>query len=641
MTRTKFIILPAICMHFFVNCFSQSEIKISDDGKGRIFEGIGALSAGASSKLLNDYPPEVQDEIFDFLFKPKFGAGLQALKVEIGGDVNSTDGTEPSHAHTRTEFLSLDSLNFQKGYEWLILKNAQKRNPSILFDCLEWGCPGWIGQGIFYSQDNADYISSFIKGAAKYQGVKFDFTGIWNERPYDAQWIKLLRKTLDKNGLREVKIIAPDNFDWNIADSMKNDRELNDAIYALGNHYNERWEKNPYSSTEVAQSLNKPMYNSEGGPWRGDWEGFEYLAKLYNRNYVIGKNTRVITWSLITSYYDNLIFPNSGLMRAKTPWSGYYEVQPAIWAAAHTTQFTEPGWRYVDSGCGLRDFGSYVTLCSENKKDFSIIIESMDAIESQTITFSIAPDFAIRKLHVWKSTKGKCEFEQQEDIKVKNNKFVLSLDGKSIYSLTTTQGQAKGHYYSNENTSFPIPYSDDFESEIMGQPGKYFMDQAGGFEVRERTDGKGKCLKQVVEYQGNEWEFGMLSFVSSIIGDTCNMNYQVVCDVNIAENTGSAMIMGRVIDTDRARSFPKGYWFKILSNGKWALHAGNKLLTEGVTGFSPFKWYKLSLMLHDEIISISINDKEITTVTDSTYTHGLAGIGCDFNVTEFDNFKLK
>ena len=114
-----------------------------------------------------------------------------------------------------------------------------------------------------------------------------------------------------------VRIIAADVFDWNIATDMLNDKALNDAVYAMGIHYNERWEKEPYSTSEIAKNLNKSIRNSEGGPWKGDWDGFEYLVKLYNRNYIVGKSTNVVTWSLITSYYDNLSLPNSGLMTSK------------------------------------------------------------------------------------------------------------------------------------------------------------------------------------------------------------------------------------------------------------------------------------------------------------------------------------
>lgn len=621
--------------------FSQEPIRIDFKKDGRIYEGIGALSAGASSKLLLDYPEEVRSQIFDYLFKPKFGASLQQIKVEIGGDVNSTDGTEPSHAHSRNEFLNPKPEYFQRGYEWMVLKEAKKRNPDIFLDCLEWGCPGWIGDGVFYSQDNIDYIVSFMKGAKTYHGIDFDFTGVWNERPYNIEWIKQMRKTLDKNGLKDVKIIAADVFDWNIATDMQNDKELNDAIYAMGIHYNERWKKDPYSSSETAKSLNKSIRNSEGGPWKGDWDGFEYLVKLYNRNYIVGKSTNVITWSLITSYYDNLSLPNSGLMMAKTPWSGHYEVQPAIWAAAHTTQFAEPGWQYVDSGCGLLKKGSYVTLKSPDEKDFSMIIETVDTIGVQTITYKLSDNFADKSLHVWKSTREKCQFEKQADLKVRNNKFTIKLDGKSAYSITTTTGQTKGNYPIPEDKSFPFPYHSDFEDATIGQLPKYFMDQAGVFEVHQRQDRKGNCLKQVITEQGTEWEIGQNPFVGTILGDTLWTNYEVQADVNILENTGCAKILGRVMEVSRGGDFPNGYWFKINTSGSWVLYAGDQKIKSGKTKFEPFIQNHISIKFNGNTVSASVNNIEVVSVNNSKYTHGLAGIGSDFNTVEFDNFEVK
>lgn len=50
------------------------------------FDGIGGLSAGASSRLLYDYPEPQRGDILDLLFKPNTGAALSILKVEIGGD---------------------------------------------------------------------------------------------------------------------------------------------------------------------------------------------------------------------------------------------------------------------------------------------------------------------------------------------------------------------------------------------------------------------------------------------------------------------------------------------------------------------------------------------------------------------------
>ena len=93
---------------------SQAADKtVTLDGRatGHIFDGIGAVSAGASSRLLIDYPEPYRSQVLDYLFKPNYGASLQHLKVEVGADVNSTDGSEPSHRR------SVDDRNFNRGYE--------------------------------------------------------------------------------------------------------------------------------------------------------------------------------------------------------------------------------------------------------------------------------------------------------------------------------------------------------------------------------------------------------------------------------------------------------------------------------------------------------------------------------------------
>ena len=46
-----------------------------------VYDGHGALSAGASSRLLYDYPEPQRSSILDLLFKPNFGANLHHIKV--------------------------------------------------------------------------------------------------------------------------------------------------------------------------------------------------------------------------------------------------------------------------------------------------------------------------------------------------------------------------------------------------------------------------------------------------------------------------------------------------------------------------------------------------------------------------------
>ena len=52
------------------------------------YHGHGALSAGASSRLLYDYAEPFRSQILDYLFLPSFGASLHMLKVRAGGSVH-------------------------------------------------------------------------------------------------------------------------------------------------------------------------------------------------------------------------------------------------------------------------------------------------------------------------------------------------------------------------------------------------------------------------------------------------------------------------------------------------------------------------------------------------------------------------
>ena len=81
----------------------QTRVVLDGNSAGRVFDGLGAVSAGASSRLLIDYPEPQRSQILDYLFKPGYGAALQHLKVEIGADVNSTDGSEPSHIRSASD----------------------------------------------------------------------------------------------------------------------------------------------------------------------------------------------------------------------------------------------------------------------------------------------------------------------------------------------------------------------------------------------------------------------------------------------------------------------------------------------------------------------------------------------------------
>ena len=190
---------------------------------------------------------------------------------------------------------------FHRGYEWWLMKEAKKRNPQIIFDILQWGAPGWIGDGKFYSQDNADFIAAFIKGAKKYHDLDISYCGSLEReavRHRVDQTVAARRWTAA--GCKQVKIVAADEINrWTIADKWPNDAELRDAVQVIGTHYPH------FKSTPAARgasaSRSGPTRRGRGpavGP-RPRAQCFG-LAQAYNRNYVIGKMTKSIVWSPIT-----------------------------------------------------------------------------------------------------------------------------------------------------------------------------------------------------------------------------------------------------------------------------------------------------------------------------------------------------
>jgi len=602
-------------------------IEVNPASSGRVFEGIGGVSAGASSRLLFDYPVPQRSEILDYLFKPQYGASLQHLKVEIGGDVNSTDGVEPSHMHSRTD------ENYNRGYEWWLMKEAKKRNPDIVLDCLAWGAPAWIGNGNFYSQYMADYVVKFIKGAKRVHGLDINYTGIWNEKPHDISWIKLLRKTLDAHGLGHVGIIVSDQCAdvWKIAEEINKDPELKAASFAIGVHYPR------CKSTPAAIQSGKPLWSSEDGPWSGEWNAAAVgsqtpLQVTYNGNYIVGRMTKTEIWSPITSYYDNLPLPGSGLMRANTPWSGHYELQPALWVTAHTTQFARPGWRYLDSACLLLPgTGSVVALQAPGGTDYSIIIESFEARASQSLTFKLRGGLSSGKVHVWRTT-GQHEFQVEGDLTPRSEAFTLVVHPQSVYSLTTTTGQRKGGASPPPPAAFPFEYNEDFAGYSPGSTPKYWSDNAGVFEVVKRSDGKGNSLRQIIDKKGIEWRPN--PFPVSFCGDVDWEDFTISADALI-EKAGFVSLFGRVASENIL------YWLKVADSGDWELLAGKTRLIGGKVPFTADTWHNLKLALHENDISVAIDGAQVARIEDNSVDHGNAGIGSGWHAAQFANITIR
>ncbi|XP_061467888.1 galactocerebrosidase isoform X2 [Rhineura floridana] len=630
-------------------------------GLAREFDGIGAVSGGgATSRLLVNYLEPYRSQILDYLFKPNFGAALHILKVEIGGDAQSTDGTEPSHMHYE------DDENYFRGYEWWLMKEAKKRNPNIKLIGLPWAFPGWIGRGKNWPYDYPDvtayYIVSWIIGAKRFHGLDIDYIGIWNERSFNSKYIKVLRKTMDRVGIQNVGIIAADG-EWDIANEMLVDPYLNDVIEIVGAHY-------PGTETVLGALLtHKKLWSSEDYSTFNSEVGAGCWARILNQNFVNGNMTATIAWNLVASYYEDLPFGRCGLMTAQEPWSGHYTVNSPIWITAHTTQFTQPGWHYLQVDGHLEAGGSYVAL-TDGQGNLTIIIETMTHGHSECIRpplspFSVSPQKAtfhlkgsfskLKELQMWYS---KLEFTSPNSTlfqflgpkKVYEGVLTLNLGLDEVYTLTTLRtGQKKPFPDPPPSQPFPSVYKDNFD--IRNPPfseAPYFTDQTGVFEYYVNTSDPGEhvfTLRQVVTQRPVTWVADAENAIS-VIGSYKWVNLTITCDIYIESNNGGAFVAGRVNKGGIYIRGAKGVFFWVFPDGTYRVTGdllGKDVLMKGLSGVRAKTWHTLTLILTGSSASGMLNGYPLwENVTTSDPGNGWAAIGTHtFEFIQFDNFHIQ
>ncbi|XP_076605748.1 galactocerebrosidase isoform X2 [Chaetodon auriga] len=642
-------------------CSCQTYVLNDEEGLGRVFDGIGGLSGGgATSRLLVNYAEPYRSQILDYLFKPNFGASLHILKVEIGGDAQTTDGTEPSHMHYEND------ENYFRGYEWWLMKEAKKRNPNITLIGLPWAFPGWVGHGKNWPYDfpdiTATYVVNWILGAKQYHDLDIQYVGIWNERNYDSKYIKVLRNTLDKVGLTGVGVTAADG-NWNIAKSMIADTYLNDSVEVIGAHY-------PGTNTvKEALKTKKKLWSSEDYSTFNDEVGGGCWARILNQNYVNGLMTATISWNLVASYYEELPFGRDGLMTAEEPWSGNYVVESPIWITAHTTQFTQPGWTYLKTVGHLAQGGSYVAL-TDGKGNLTVVIETMTHdhsvcvrpplpafnVTSQNATFQLKGSLAsIKELQVWRSqfnfkTNKPSFFEKLTTLKLLDGSFNLTLAEDEIYTLTTITTGRKGSYPDPPPSArFPKAYKDDFS--VRNPPfseAPDFADQTGVFEYYINLTDPGPhvfTLRQVLTQRPVTWASDADQTIS-VIGDYQWQNLTVTCDVFMERvQTGGVFIAARVDKGGQLIRSAKGVFFWVFADGTYKVTndlAGLTVLAEGLSGTRAYGWHTLSLTVKGQYASGMLNGYPLwKNAVVLTPKNGWAAIGTrSFELAQFDNFAV-
>ncbi|MGC0397904.1 O-glycosyl hydrolase [Streptomyces sp. SAI-126] len=627
---------------------AATALTINGTSGGRTFDGVGAISGGGgNSRLLIDYPEPQRGQVLDYLFRPGYGASLQILKAEIGGDTNSTSGAEPSHQHTRSD------LNCDRGYEWWLMEQARARNPGIKLYGLAWGAPGWIGNGNFWSTDMVNYLISWL-GCAKQHGLSIDYLGGWNERGYNVSWYQQLRGALNSNGYGNVRIVTADS-DWAVANDVNSNPAFASAVSAIGTHYpcGYRSSQSNCSVPAAALSSGKPLWASENGS--DDYNGgAQAMARGINRGYIDGRMTAYLNWPVVAALTPNLPYPTMGLALAAQPWSGSYSIGRNTWVMAHTSQFTAPGWHYLDASSGYlggnRNNGSYVSLKSTNNSDYSTVIETIDAGSAQTLNLNVTGGLSNGPVHVWstdlRSANPADHFVHATDITPSGGTFSLTVQPGHLYTLTTTTGQGKGTATGPAKAALKLPYSDSFDGYRTGAEAKYLMDWQGAFEVVGCGGGRGgTCVRQMSPQRPITWD--ALTDPHALLGDVGWGNYTVSSDA-LLEQPGYVELIGRAGGHDYDRTGGQNaYRLRVSDTGAWSVlnsnTAGNvSTLARGTTAaLGTNRWHTLALTFSGTTITAAVDGTTVGSVSDRTWAAGQIGYGTSQGETaQFDNLSV-
>lgn len=524
-------------------------VNFSSSSPGQQFEGVGVESAAAVTRLFYDYTAQyqgsrnVQQEVLDAMFcnpnappgdpahyclaqsdgYPAYAGSYQVLKVEIGGDTNSSVGSEASYLRTLSEYNAITAPNglttanchINRPYEWWLMREAKARNPEIQMGGLVIGAPGYLTSpsGDFFSLPNNPHTDLFHPAnsvayytlyaeCASLQGTPLSFVGVLNESSrwgyeFTKQWIEDLRVALDdaysagKVAL-PVRIVCCDNG-WSPTDNtgatleqdISSDPTFANALGVIAVHYpDERINPPPQPLPS-----GKPIWASEDAPGigsagEGDWPIAKNIVKLINQHHLQAQTTRDIFVTPVDAYNDAIALPDSGLAKAATPWSSNYNIQAATWLVAQITEATQPGWIYVDQGsCFIgasscsdptNNVGSYVTWRNPVANgDWTTVAETMGA--TSPVDFKLCP--AVGDPNLNEPSLLNIAFSNQSDYF--DGLPSLQKDGQGCYSTTlqpetiytfTTLGPPYGPHHGAGLDSPPpsaplsFPYHESFDS---------------------------------------------------------------------------------------------------------------------------------------------------------------------------------
>ena len=636
---------------------SRTVITVNGGAAGPVFDGIGAISGGGgNSRLLIDYPPAQRAQILSYLFGPG-GADLQLLKLEIGGDANSSDGSEPSIEHIQGQ------VDCKSGYEWWLAEQAVARNPHLKLYGLQWAAPGWIGS--IWSPADISYVLDWLN-CAKTHGLTISYLGGWNENGYNTTWFEDLRTALDQNGYGSVQVVADDAHPakdpynpasaWAVASAAASDPDFKQAIGIIGVHDTCGDPTTGYACevTAAARKLGLPLWESEIGGMDAN-TGAAAMARSINNG---GRDgiTGFLEWPLLDAIPPGLPYENRGLVTADEPRQGSYVVDRLTWAIAQTTQFAKPGWRRAAGETQvLRNSGTYNAYLSPDRQDWSLVAENTghsagQRVAAQPITVRLTGGLKAGVVHVWATTLTSADpatwFARRADIRPRNGTFTYTIPPGYVVSFTSTAGASHYRATAPAFADLKLPYlaSRDGSNEAWG-----LSSQEGAFLYRDcQGDLSGTCLEQLAPQPPVWWHVPLSGQPTpyAIVGAANWAGYSVSAKVLFPNSTGTASLIGRFGSQSKYPQFFAGYECNLQMNGRVQIirdspsGPADVLRSGSVPALAPDTWHAMTFSLTGKNLKCSIDGKVVVRASDGRYRQGLAGIGTSWALVQFTRLAV-
>lgn len=707
------------------NVASETEIvvrgsdveKAAQNVNGLTYKGYGLLSGNSTSNLLMDYKtenPADYEELLQVLFGGEHPL-ITHVKMEMGNDGNNSTGADSCTMRFENEEADVSrSPGFQ------LAADAKKINPDLKISFLRWEMPAWVQKAWDSDREGAGYEAMYkwyretVFDAYEKYGYIVDYIDPDKNETTDPdeKFIKWFRSRVTnenefpaymdeaaKDAYHNIKIIASDeNTSLNIVPSMRSDKELYDAIDAIGFHYSTGTSSSTADYRRMADEDDKEVWYSEGcatfsyteyqenknaaygGGTIGGYQSPLALADNFIASFIYSRKTHYIFQPAVGSFYEGAQYDHKEIISAREPWAGYVHYDPMIYMLQHFTKFSKAGWENADNTAGIwrviagasgntsgnrGDLGhivnengnpSYMTLAAPDKSAFSVVIVNNS---DKTLPYSISAENmnveAGAAMEIWE-TKTDSYMQYKGEADYEDGCYTVEVEPFSMITVTTLDSNGNEEYGERlpeekektvldtdltgktQNTEDTILYADDFEYSGYAED---YLEKRGN-EPRYAVDFSGAFevqdgrLKQLLTQSVGQWN---KYEPSTVIGDFRWMNYKASVDVTV---TGSSYA-GLNIRQQTGMGFEgSGYNLRITREGAWTLKKRGTVVDSGKVEADADGTYQLAVEGRGGYITAWVDGVQVAVYNDPEPEYfGRVRLGCGWAETVFDNLKVE